>query len=107
ELGAHYAGLPTEFVVVADADQSLYDAFGTLRLERARDLRVRARNLLTTGLRHVLRGGRLKRPGQDLLQLGGDAVVDADGQVAWLHRAARPDDRVPVDELATHMHRAA
>ena len=107
ELREHYRFLPAEFLLVCDETQDLYDAFATRRLSKMTELRVRAWNLLTIGVRHMVRGGKISRPGQDLLQLGGDVVVDATGDVAWIHRSQRADDRVPTTELATRMHRAA
>ena len=49
--------------------------------------------------RLLARGRRLRFVGQDTLQLGGDAVVDADGRLAWIFRSRGPDDRPSVDEL--------
>lgn len=106
ELAAHHADLPHEVVLVADADQSLYRAFQTRRLDRASQLRIRLRSI-PVGVRHLLRRGRLVRPGQDLLQLGGDAVVEPDGTIRWLHLSQRADDRPSIATLRTHMHRAA
>ncbi|MCW2928332.1 MAG: hypothetical protein JWM86_2300 [Thermoleophilia bacterium] len=106
ELREHYIDLPDEIVVVTDSTQALYDAFATRRYASAREIRVRARSLFTHGLWHVLRGRRISRPGQDLLQLGGDAVVDTDGRVAFIHRATKPDDRLDISELASRLHRA-
>ncbi|MCW2961517.1 MAG: uncharacterized protein JWM90_1904 [Thermoleophilia bacterium] len=106
ELAAHHADLPPEFVVVADPDQALYDAFHTRRLRRARDLRLKLSSVPTL-LRHLVTGGRLVREGQDLLQLGGDAIVDPDGTVRWVHLSDQPDDRPSIEELRHHLHRAA
>jgi hypothetical protein len=46
----------------------------------------------------LLKGERLRPGGADPYQLGGDFVVDADGQIAWARPQAR-DDRPPVGHL--------
>lgn len=47
----------------------------------------------------LARGRRYRRPRQDTLQLGGDAIVDTEGRLAW-HRPSRsPIDRPPAAEI--------
>ena len=106
ELAEHHAALPHEFVLVADGKRLLYEAFRTRRLRHWSRIRMRLRSVPTL-LRHLATGGRLVRPGQDLLQLGGDAIVDPDGSIRWLHISQRVDDRPTMGELRTHLHRAA
>ena len=36
---------------------------------------------------------RMRRVHEDTLQLGGDAVVDADGRLAWVYLSRGPEDR--------------
>jgi peroxiredoxin len=47
----------------------------------------------------IARGRRPHPPGQDVYQLGGDAVLDAGGRLRWVHASAGPEDRPAVDEL--------
>lgn len=52
---------------------------------------------------------RGQRPGvnrQDKLQLGGDAVLDRDGVLRWIHRSAGPDDRPSVATVAAQLRAA-
>ncbi|MCW2920299.1 MAG: hypothetical protein JWL76_173 [Thermoleophilia bacterium] len=106
ELREVHQGLPPEVLVVADETQAVYEAWRTGRLRRMLDLRIRLRSA-PTFVRHLLRGGRLSRPGQDLLLLGGDVVVDADGTTTWLRTSRRPDDRPDVAELDLRLQHAA
>ncbi len=106
ELRAIHADLPHEVVVVADETQALYRAWRTGRLRSLLGLRIRPRSV-PTFLRHLVTGGRISRPGQDLLLLGGDVIVDADGTTAWMRPSTRPDDRPELDELGTQLRRAA
>ncbi|MCW2949668.1 MAG: prostamide/prostaglandin synthase-like [Thermoleophilia bacterium] len=106
ELAVHHSALPHEFVVVADAEHALYDALRMRRLRSALGLRIRWSSVPTL-LRHFAQRQPWVRPGQDLLQLGGDAIVDPDIGVRWLHFSRQPDDRPTMRELQRHMHRAA
>lgn len=49
--------------------------------------------------RLVARGRRLRLPRQDVYELGGDAIVDRDGVLAWIYRSRHPADRPPVGEI--------
>jgi hypothetical protein len=44
-------------------------------------------------------GGRVRRPTEDTLQLGGDFVVGRDGRLVYAYRSEGPADRPSVDEL--------
>jgi hypothetical protein len=60
-------------------------------------------------LRLVFRDGRLRRPykGEDVLQLGGDFVLDGRGRVVYAYRSAEPTDRPSVQELLRAVRAAA
>jgi hypothetical protein len=86
-------GLP----MFADRDRELYAALGFGRGSLARvwlDPRVWARYA-----RLLAAGQRLRRTQEDTLQLGGDAVVDAEGRLAWIHRSRGPEDRPTIAAL--------
>lgn len=90
ELGL---GLP----MLADRDRALYAALGFERGSVARvwlDPRVWLRYV-----RLMVGGQRLRRTREDTLQLGGDAVVDADGRLAWVYRSRGPEDRPAIEAL--------
>ena len=93
-----------EVPLYGDPDRRLYDALGFGRGSVARvwlDPRVWLRYA-----RSLRRGGRLpRRPAQDTLQLGGDALVDADGRVVWLYRSRGPEDRPAADEVVRQAQR--
>lgn len=59
---------------------------------------------LATALR---RGRRLGRVQQDPNQLGGDAVIDADGRVRWVYRSQWPADRPSVDDVRAALRAAS
>jgi hypothetical protein len=80
-----------------DPERAVYHAFGFGRTSVARvwlDPRV-----WLGYARLLLRGRRFARIEQDTLQLGGDAVRDADGRLRWIYRSRGPEDRPSVDEL--------
>ena len=95
-LAGYRARFVAPLVVVTDEGRSLYRAFG---FERGAWWRV-------WGLRSIRRYAELVRGGRrdigvdgDTLQLGGDAVIDRTGRIAYLFRGAGPDERPSVDEL--------
>lgn len=47
----------------------------------------------------LLRQWKLRRPTEDVFQLGGVAVVDADGVVAWMYRGKNPADYADPAEI--------
>jgi hypothetical protein len=88
--------LPADGVhVVADPGAELYRALGTDRLDPVR--------MLLRGFKGAIRSAReglwAKPTRADMLRLGADVAVDANGNVALIHRATSPDDRLPTERL--------
>ena len=97
-------GLELPYPLLVDRDRAAYRAWG---LERGSVLRVWGDPRVW--LRYageIARGERLRLPGDDTLQLGGDFVVDPDGTVSY-SRPQQRDDRPPVAELIGALERAA
>lgn len=90
------ARLGLSYPVLADEDRATYRAYG---LGRGPWWRVWGVTTLARYAGLLLRGRRLRRPTEDVLQLGGDFVVGPDGRLAYVHRPKGPADRPPVDEL--------
>jgi len=77
--------------VLSDPDRRAYHAFGFGRGTLLRvwlDPRVWARYAQL-----MLRGQRPEPAHEDTLQLGGDALVGADGRIAWIYHSRGPEDR--------------
>jgi peroxiredoxin len=89
---------PRPFPFLCDPERAAYRAFGLERGGWGMFFRPR---VLAHYLRQVARGWRPRRPsaGEDLLQLGGDFIVNSNGQVAFAHHSADPSDRPGVDDL--------
>lgn len=88
-------GLPYRYY--GDPERRAYEAFGFGRASVARAWlhpRVLARYAAL-----LARGRRIRRPGQDTLQLGGDVLLSAHGVVEWVHRSRGPEDRPSVQAL--------
>ncbi len=58
-------------------------------------------------LRALRRGRRLRLPREDPHQLGGDAVLDAELRLRWIHRSRYPADRPPVRRVLHEVRKAA
>lgn len=97
-------GLDVPYPVLVDRDRRAYQRWGLGRgsvLAIWGDPRVWVRYA-----GELARGVRLRRPGTDTLQLGGDFVVDPAGTVVYA-RPQRRDDRPPVAELLRALEHAA
>jgi hypothetical protein len=84
--------------LVADPERVAYRAFG---LERTSWLTFFRPRVLWGYLRGMLRGYGLRAPyaGEDVLQLGGDYVLDRDRCVVFAHPSANPTDRPRVPTI--------
>lgn len=97
-LSAFLCEQPQPFPVVADPERAAYRAFGLERTSWATVLRP---DVVLRYLRLIFRGWKPQQAhgGEDVLQLGGDFVLDATGRLVYAHRSAEPTDRPPIDEL--------
>lgn len=84
------------FTVVSDEERQFYRALG---FGRGSFWRVWGWRAAKKYIELIRAGGRLEKTDADTRQLGGDAVVDRDGTLAWRYAGAGPDDRPEVDEL--------
>jgi hypothetical protein len=87
-------GLP--YPVLADPERRAYRAYA---LRRGPWWRVWGPAALRAYAGLVRRGGRVERPTEDTLQLGGDFVVGPTGRLVYAYRSRGPADRPPVDDL--------
>jgi hypothetical protein len=86
------------FPIVSDPTLTAYQAFG---LERATWRQLLRGGVLWRYSRLMLRGWMPQRgnKGEDVLQLGGDFVLDQRRRLVYAHRSSEPTDRPPVAEL--------
>lgn len=97
-------GIHVPYPVLVDPGRSAYRAWG---LGRGSLLAVWGDpGVWRQYASEIARGARLRRPGSDTLQLGGDFVIDRGGRVVY-SRPQRRDDRPPVAELLRALERAA
>jgi len=89
-----YLDLP--FPVLTDPDRAVYSMFGFVR-GRIRDVWSLA--TISGYVRLLREGRRMRRPTEDTLQLGGDAVIGRDGRLLYIARPPGPTERPPVDDL--------
>ena len=86
------------FPLVTDPSLMAYRAFGLERTSWRELLRGR---VVWRYARLMLRGWAPQRPntGEDVLQLGGDFVLDERRRLVYAYRSAEPTDRPPIAEL--------
>lgn len=78
-------------LVLSDPDRLTYHAFG---LGRGSVVRVWLHPRVWARYMQLMRQGRRPEPArEDTLQLGGDALIGADGRIAWIYRSQGPEDR--------------
>lgn len=96
---AHYLSKRAHGVAFAsDPERLVYRAFG---LERTRWRTFLRPRVLLGYLAAMLRGYAPVVPyrGEDVLQLGGDFILNSRGDVVFAHRSADPTDRPSVETL--------
>jgi peroxiredoxin len=97
-LAAQLQAEPLPFPFLCDPERQVYRAFGLERGSKAMFFRPR---VILHYLRQMRRGWSIRRPGpgEDVLQLGGDFVLDPNGRVAFAHLSTDPSDRPAMDVL--------
>jgi len=91
--------------LLADPEWTVHAAYGFLAA-RLRDVWL-SRDTIAAYARLLRRGRRLRRPREDTRRLGGDAIVDPDGNLAWIYRSRGSTDRPSAGELARSVDEAA
>jgi hypothetical protein len=81
---------------VADTDRTLYQLLGA---ERGSNRQVWSAGTIRMYPRLIRSGRRLRRPTEDIRQLGADAVVGRDGDLRFLSLPSTPDARPPIGDL--------
>jgi len=93
-LGRH----PKPFPIVGDPDRALYRAVG---LDRVTWRSFAKPRVLLAYLQEIWHGAKLRRPyaGEDVLQRGGDFVVDRAGREVFVHRSPDSTSRPAVASI--------
>ena len=95
-LAAYRDHLVIPFSIVTDIDRRLYHLLGA---ERGSNRQIWSLGTMRMYTRLVLRGRRIRRPTEDMHQLGADAVFGRDGRLRYLSLPSTPDARPPVSDL--------
>jgi hypothetical protein len=95
-LAAYRDHLHLSFDVVADVDRILYRMLGAAR---GTNRQVWSLGTIRTYARLLRAGHRLRRPTEDIHQLGADAVIGRDGSLRYLSLQSAPDKRPRIEEL--------
>ena len=97
---------PFPFAIVSDPRLEAYRAFG---LDRATVGSLFHPAVIGRYLKHMFKGWMPKKPGagEDVLQLGGDFLLDAEGRLRYAHPNAEPTDRPSRETLWTELRKLA
>ena len=86
--------------LLVDSERSLYHAYG---MERGRWWDLAGPSACWAYLKLFARGRRLRVPGSDVKQLGGDVLIDPEGVVRFHHIGSGPADRPAIQDLLTFL----
>ena len=105
-VAAYLARYPLPFPVFADPGLEAYRAFA---LGRTSWLRLLNPVVILKYVGLMFRGWRPGKPAaqEDLMQLGGDFVLDGRRRLVYAYRSADPTDRPPVEDLVNAVRAAA
>jgi peroxiredoxin len=104
-VAAYLERYPLPFPVVADPSREAYRRLGLGRTSWGTFFRG---GVLGRYLRLIFRGWLpWSSEGDDVLQLGGDFVLDGEGRLVYAYRSAEPTDRPPAGDLLRALGAAA
>ncbi len=100
ELARFRSNLNLPFPIAADPEQLAYREYD---LGKGNTWQVWHPKTVLKYLGYAASGKKIERPktGEDLNQLGGDFLIDAQGVLGYAFRSLRPDHRPPMSELTT------
>jgi len=89
---------PLPFPAVSDPERKAYHQFS---LGKTTWLRMMRPSVIWRFVKLMFRGWKLKKaePGEDVLQMGGDFVLDGDGRLVFAYRSVDPTDRPTIAAL--------
>lgn len=87
--------MPAALHVLADPRRAVYDPLGTTRMSKLALVTTQ----IVPGAKALAKGEIPQATRSDMQRLGADVAVGADGEIALLHRATSPDDRLDPAEL--------
>ena len=93
---AYAAQTGMSWPLLLDQGRTLYRSYGMLH---GRGWDLYGPPAIWAYLKLLARGRRLRRPGSDVTQLGGDVLIDPDGVVRLHHVGRGPADRPAVDAI--------
>ncbi|MBS4031802.1 MAG: redoxin domain-containing protein [Clostridiales bacterium] len=84
------------FTFLLDPQKQVYRRYGMVYREKGPVITWRT---VIAYLRLRFAGYPRQPKGKDVRQMGGDVIIDTDGNVQFIHRSKFPEDRPPVDEM--------
>ena len=88
------------FTLLVDHDKETYKALG---IKRGNWFQVSGPQNWPRFARAFLSGQGVAKPEQDVLQMGGLAIVEPGGEVSFIFRSEASSDNLPIDDLLEEM----
>jgi peroxiredoxin len=95
-LAPYKANFKWDMELVSDPTRKLYKQYG---LKRGKILDILHPKTLLKYTGYILQGKKMKKPTEDIYQLGGDFILDAKGKVFFSYPSKHPEDRPSVKLL--------
>ena len=93
---AYVKATSLEWPLLVDESRSLYEQYG---MGAASLGKLLGPSVWWAGIKLLLKGRRLAKPGRDLRQLGGDVLIDPNGIIRLCHLSSGPTDRPSVEGI--------
>jgi hypothetical protein len=84
------------FTLLVDHDKETYKALG---IKKGTWFQISGPQNWPRFARAFLTGKGIAKPEQDVLQLGGLAIVEPGGEISFIHRSEASSDNLPIDDL--------
>ena len=89
-----------KFDIYSDPERKLYHSFGMKQISA---LNVFHPRTLLKYAQYALEGKKIEKTKEDIYQIGGDVLLDANGKVRYRFCSQRPDDRPSIETLLTEI----
>jgi len=96
QLKTYQKNISGQFYLYSDTDRKFYHAMG---LKRAGFFHIFHPKTIFQYTKYAIQGKKIQSTQEDVYQLGGDFIVNSAGELVYVFRGERPDDRPTPKEM--------